>query len=135
MAPKPSPWYWPERKGWYTIVHSQRQFLGDHPAGAAPPQKRKGKWIAPSPILQAFHKLMASKPEPPLPKAGRIAVIEVFDKYLDWCKMHRADHTYEWYHGQIQGFINHSGSLVKQPAADLKPSRPNSSMINNSKRA
>src|SRR5580700_5588818 len=67
MARKPSPWYWPERNGWYTILNGQRQPLGDHPADAPPPVKRKGKWFPPLSIEQAFHALLAAPVTPAAP--------------------------------------------------------------------
>jgi hypothetical protein len=83
MARTPSPWYWPERNGWYTILNGQRKPLGDHPAEAGPPQKRKGKWVAPPSIMQVFHALLSS-PQPksaPAPASGPL-VAEILDKFL-----------------------------------------------------
>jgi hypothetical protein len=82
--------------------HGQRHFLGDHPAEAPPPQKRKGKWVAPPAILQAFHDLLAAPTEPSVstiaqsPSEGPL-VAEILDKYLDWCQKHRGGRTYDWY--------------------------------------
>src|SRR2546423_8185436 len=73
VARKPSPWYWPERNGWYTILNGQRHPLGTHPTNAPPPQRRKGQWVAPPQIQQAFHALLAKPSEMPLaPKAALV---------------------------------------------------------------
>src|SRR6516165_8575375 len=99
MARTPLPWYWPERKGWYTILNGKRQPLGPHPSDLPPPQKRKGKWVAPAAITQAFHALLAepggatktaTNPRPQnVPTPDGLSVAEVLDRYLDWCQKHR----------------------------------------------
>ena len=105
MARKPSPWYWPERNGWYTILNGQRQSLGNHPEDAPPPLKRRGKWVIPSAIEQAFHKLLVtpatSTAPTPVQNQDGLTVAEVFDKYLDWCEKHREPRTFEWYREAI----------------------------------
>lgn len=126
MARLPSPWYWPERSGWYTILHGQRHFLGDHPADAAAPQKRKGKWVAPPAILQAFHALLAAPPEQPVSTidqspADGPPVAEIFDKYLDWCQKHRAGRTFDWYRDHIQDFLNRKPEAARLPVTALRP--------------
>jgi integrase len=128
MARSPSPWYWPEREGWYTIVNGQRQPLGPHPDDAAPPHKKKGKWVAPPAIMQAFHALMARQGEEcpqnaptSTPAPQGITVAEVFDKYLAWCEKHREPRTYTWYRDHIQDFINRKPEAARLPATDLRP--------------
>ena len=84
MARRPSPWYWPERNGWYTILNGQRQSLGNHPEDAPPPVKRRGKWVIPSAIEQAFHTLLVtpSTPSTASPQAQvpcGLTVAEVFE--------------------------------------------------------
>ncbi len=78
MARTSHPWFWEERQGWYVNKDGQRHFLGEHPAGAPPPGKRKGKWNAPPTILQAFHALMARPADAPrspaaLAKSGSLS--------------------------------------------------------------
>ena len=50
-----TPWFREERQGWYVYIDGRRQFLGEHPEGAPPPRKKKGKWNAPQSIVQSFH--------------------------------------------------------------------------------
>lgn len=98
MARTASRWFWQERKGWYVNKDGQRHFLGEHPDGASPPRKHKGKWNTPQPIMLKFHELMAAPPEQPAPKlppSSGPTVPEILDKYLDWCQKHRAGRTYE----------------------------------------
>lgn len=126
MAPTPSPWYWPKRNGWYTILDGQRYRLGDHPADAPPPQKRKGRWVAPTHVSQAFHALLAAPPEEKTtlnPDAQSLGptVAEVLDKYLDWCQKHRSQRTYDWYRDFIQGFINTLRDPTQMAVTNLKP--------------
>ena len=59
MARLPHPWFWEERAEWCVNLNGQRQKLGSHPDGFPAPKKIKGKWNAPLPIMQEFHKLMA----------------------------------------------------------------------------
>jgi hypothetical protein len=90
MARKPSPWYWPERHGWYTILNGQRHHLLDLPADIPPPKKRAGKWVTSPEVDQLFHKLLASPPEEtnvPKMSPGQAApagptVPEILDKFL-----------------------------------------------------
>jgi integrase len=125
MARTASPWFWEERQGWYVNKDGQRHFLGEHPEGASPPRKHKGKWNAPQPIVLAFHTLMAAPLEQTFPKTSPQAdgplVVEILDKYLDWCQKHRAGRTYEWYHDHIQSFLNSLAGAASMPVADLKP--------------
>ena len=126
MARKPSPWYWPERNGWFTILDGKRRSLGDHPAEAAPPQKRKGRWIPPAAIEQVFHALLASPtistvPAPSDLQNASLSVAEVFEKYLDWCKKHRSPRSFEWYKKHIQSFIDFLPDQGARPASSLRP--------------
>jgi integrase len=127
MARKPSPWYWPERNGWFTILNGQRQPLGNHPADAPPPQKRKGKWIAPLAIEQVFHALLAAPaPCDAQPIVATVAstgltVADVYEKYLDWCLKHRSARSYEWYKKHIQLFLDFLPTPAQMPATSLRP--------------
>ncbi len=123
MARKPSPWYWPERNGWFTIVNGVRKSLGDHPAELPAPTRRKGKWLAPAAIESAFHTLLATdakRIEPHIEAATGLTVSELMDKFLDWTQKHKAIRTYEWYRDHLQSFLNHIGTGVSA-AADLRP--------------
>ncbi len=125
MARKPSPWYWPERNGWYTILHGKRQHLADHPADAPPPKKRGGKWIVPPAIDQAFHVLLAMPdPQPPRLAAAPCdspLVSVLLDKYLDWCRRENAVRTFEWYRDHIQHFLDSLPDASTLAVNDLKP--------------
>ncbi len=127
MARKPSPWYWPERRGWFTILHGQRHHLGDHP-NEAPPQKCKGKWVVPPFIDLIFHTLLAKPAEKKASEvvknpgaACSLTVAELLDKYLDWCEKNRAPLTFEWYRDHLQDFLDHLGASAQMSAADLRP--------------
>jgi integrase/recombinase XerC len=121
MARKPSPWYWPERRGWYTILNGQRRRLIDLAPDAPEPKKRGSKWIVPPEVDQAFHALMIQPDEQSQPVApSGLSVVEVFDKFLAWSQKHNAPRTYEWYRDHIQDFINHTAAVVRQPYTELK---------------
>lgn len=120
MARTPSPWYWPERNGWFTILDGKRHSLGDHPADSPPPAKRKGKWVPPASIATAFHALLAGPKHPPAPRIqSGLTVAELFDKFLDWTQRHKAARTYEWYRDHLQKFLDHLGKPLAVDA--LKP--------------
>jgi integrase len=127
MARKPSPWYWPERNGWFTILNGQRQPLGNHPDDAPPPVKRKGKWVIPPTIEYAFHKLLVTPSTAPptvekaTEKATGLTVAEVYEKYLDWCLKHRSARSYEWYKKHIQLFLDFLPDPAMMPATTLRP--------------
>jgi len=124
MARTASPWFWEERHGWYVNKDGQRHFLGEHPEGAPPPRKQKGKWNTPQPILLKFHELMAAPPDKPastLPAGTGPAVLDILEKYLDWCQKHRSDRTYEWYRDHIQSFLNTLPDAAAKEVPALKP--------------
>src|SRR6478672_6039768 len=121
MARKPSPLYWPERNGWFTILDGSRHSLGEHPADLPPPVKRKGKWVAPPAIATAFHALLGKSADS-MRQAHRTAagpsVSEILDKFLDWTQKHKATRTYDWYRDHLQSFLDHLGKTL--PASDLR---------------
>jgi integrase len=138
MARKPSPWYWPERHGWFTIIDSRRHRLLDLPAEAPPPKKRNGRWIIPPEVDQIFHRLMASRiDDEPLERASLASpiddeplerasldsplVAEILDKYLAWCLIHRAQRTYDWYRDHLQNFLRFLPAAGTLKVAALKP--------------
>src|SRR5690349_5015167 len=109
MARKASPWFREDRNGWYVNKGGKRHFLGEHPADAPPPRQnpKTKKWNAPPAIVRAFHELMAVAPARTKPAARHDGptVGTVFEKFLDWCKKHRAGRTYDWYRDHIQDFL------------------------------
>jgi hypothetical protein len=60
-------------------------------------------------VEQIFHSLLAESPKaraaPPAKVVG-LSLAEVFDKFLDWCRLHRAPGTYDFYHHPIQSFLD-----------------------------
>jgi integrase len=120
MARSPSPWYWPQRNSWFTILNGQRHHLGDHPADLPTPTKRKAKWVAPPIICERFHALLGAPKALPARTASGLSVPELLDKFLDWTQKHKAKRTYEWYRDHLQSFLDHLGSRPIA-AADLKP--------------
>lgn len=124
MARIATPWFWEERSGWYVNKDGHRHFLGEHPEDAPPPRKHKGKWNAPTLIVQKFHSLMAA---PDTPASNVVAipagptVAEILDKHLDWCQKHRAARTFEWYRDHTQGFLDSLTDPAHMTVSELKP--------------
>ena len=58
---EPWPWYSSSRSGggWFVKLNGEHHLLGKHPAGAADPEKKNGRWNPPSEIMSEFYKLMA----------------------------------------------------------------------------
>lgn len=50
-----------------------------------------------------------------------ITVASLCEKYLAWCKNHRAPRSYEWYEGHIKNFLAFHGDGHDFPATELKP--------------
>jgi integrase len=116
MRPR-KPWYRASKKKWFVEIDGRKVPLGRHPEGAPPPKKGKNGWNAPSEIMTAFFKLMASDPTI-LPRAEEIKVCQVCDLFLDWSAKHHKPETYAWYLHFLQSFSNLHGLLG---AAELKP--------------
>jgi hypothetical protein len=118
-----TPWFRSERNAWFVCKVGQQHFLGEHPADAPPPRKHKGKWNAPQPIVQAFHRLMAAPPakSPKQPPAAGLSLAGLFEKFLDWSQRNQAAATYEWYRVRIQSFIDHLDQPRLLLAQALKP--------------
>jgi integrase len=108
MARTPSPWYRAERDEWRVIYRGVDHLLGNHPPNFPTPRKQRKRWNVPPPILERFHELIATKPTPALPQQPveeRVAVADVFERFLDWCQKNRSPRTYEWSRNHIQSFI------------------------------
>lgn len=115
------PWFRSERNGWYVCKDGQQQFLGEHPEGAPPPHKNKGRWNAPPAIMRAFHVLMA-EPGQAKPKAATgITVAELLEWFLDWCQKNRAHRTYEGHQERLQIFVKEMPEAVALDALALRP--------------
>lgn len=83
----PQPWYRPSRGVWYVTLDGRQHNLGADKDQA----------------FERYHQLMGMGPEQRL--VGT-TVAEVLDAFLDWCKLHRASRTYDWYRRQLQLFLN-----------------------------
>ena len=125
MARTANPWFWEARNAWYVIKGRRRQFLGDHPAGAPAPRKKKGKWVVPPLIRDRFHELMSARPAPSAPAPPTVpdglSVAEVFDRFLDWCQEHRSARSFEWYRNHIQDFTDSLPDPAGMPVTAPKP--------------
>ena len=127
VARSAHPWFWESRNCWAVILGGQRHVLGDHPAAAPPPRKKKNKWIVPQTIQNLFDTLKVSLRggPPPAAEPARLSVAEVFEKFLDWCQKNRSPRTYEWSRNHIQSFINSLKARKTVPAGfpaeELRP--------------
>ena len=124
MARIATPWFRSERNAWYVCIDGQQHLLGEHPEGAPPPRKVKGKWNAPQPIMQAFHELMARPSAPVVPQTAKgteLTVAELYDRFLDWCQQHRAPRTYTDHRDLIQKFLDESPGVADLSASALRP--------------
>jgi len=83
----PKPWYRPTRGVWYVTVDGRQYNLGPDEDAA----------------FDEYHRLMSSPPE--LRFHGE-TVAEIIDAFLEWCQLHRAPRTYEWYRERAQQFID-----------------------------
>jgi integrase len=113
MAHRPKPFFRSGR-GWFVQLGKTQIKLAGGPKDS---QTETAAW-------ERYHQLMAeNKSATPqtIGKSEGLAVIEVFDKFLGWCKHHREPRTYDWYHDHIQAFIKHSGDLARKPVTELKP--------------
>ncbi len=121
MARSASPWFRDDRRSWYVIIDGQRYLLGEHPSDAPPPRKNnKNKWVVPKVILDRFDDLKvalrAGNPSP-LTTKPPVTVVEVFDKFLEWCQLNRSARTYEWSRDHIQCFCD----FLKAREQPIKP--------------
>jgi integrase len=72
---------------------------------------------------QKFHEIMAGKarqPEQPAPGRRSVVVTEIVNKFLDWCREHRAKDTYDWYAWRLEAFDREVAKGVLT-VAELKP--------------
>jgi integrase len=89
MARLPKPWFRADRQSYYVTIRAVRHDLG--------PEKDEADRL--------FHELMAAKPQVALPPAAEITAAELSDRYLDWCKKHREQRTYDFYLEHLQSFL------------------------------
>ncbi len=118
MAHQPKPFFRTGR-GWYIQLGKEQIKLGTGPKN---PDSEKAAWTA-------YHELMATRgqgtsrsravPTPTTPET--ITVGQVFEKFLDWCQMHRSPRTYEWSKKHIQQFCDRLQIARSMPATNLRP--------------
>jgi integrase len=119
MPHHPKPFYKRKRNAWYVEIDRQQINLGQHPGGLPPPKKRNGRWQPPHEILDQYHALMSRQPEPAPPPAPGDSLVGLIDRFLGWCKEHRAEETYEWYRWRLQLFVDSIDRSLT--VAQLKP--------------
>jgi integrase len=112
------PWYRASKAAWYVELNGKQVRLGPHPASAPPPKRspKTGLWNAPSEIVDAFHKLMATDPAA-CPSPSKLSVAQVCDLFLDHSHKHHAEDTYQGLRYFLQMFCDAHGRL---PAAEVK---------------
>jgi integrase len=115
------PWYRASRDAWFVEIDGRQRPLGKHPKGAPVPKKSEetGRWNAPKPILEAYHRLMALGPAG-LPKKQEITAAHVCDLFLTWSKSHHDERTFAWYSSFLNSFCNCEG-IGSLPASEVKP--------------
>ena len=102
-------------RGWYVQLGKEQIKLANGPQNADTEAQ----------AFTRYYEIMAERgrPKPAAPQIdpATMKVVEVFEKYLDWCQKHRAGRTYEWYHDHLQSFLNHLGAAARMVVTDLKP--------------
>lgn len=91
MGRRAKPWYWAERKGWYSKINGKRVRLGDTKKEATDRLKD-----------------LRQKPER---KLTRYSLALLLDEFIDWAKKERKPTTADWYEIRIQDFLNHVGNI------------------------
>ena len=97
----PRPWYRPARGRWYVTLRGKQHNLGPD----------KGQAIE-------TYKQLIGKAEP-APDPVTPSVVGLIDKFLEWCREHRAAETYEWYRWRLQMFAESIGRELV--VAQLRP--------------
>ena len=111
--PKP---FFRSGRGWYVQIGKQQIKLANGPKNS---QTEAEAW-------EHYHALMTERAGT-TPTSSRttvssgLAVAEVLDKYLDWCRKHRSARTHGWYHDHLQNFVDHLGDNARLPALALRP--------------
>lgn len=88
MKKFPKPWYRPSRGTWFVTLNGQQHNLGADRDKA----------------FEEYAKLLKKPSTAPRQRFTSDSVVAVIDRYLDWCKEHRAAETYEWYRWRLQLF-------------------------------
>ena len=99
MPRQPRPWYRNDRDAWFVTIDGTRHNLG--------PERKTAHDL--------FYQLMAH-PQKRVAPSG--SIVELIDKFLEWCYKHRAADTYEWYRFRLQSFAQTYPGLQ---TSQLKP--------------
>jgi len=96
----PKPFYRKARDSWYVQINGRQINLGKDREAA----------------FQRYHAIMAAPPDDrpthvPGNGAG-LKLTELFDRFLDWVKQHRAPDTYRWYQYRLQRFADRFPDLT-----------------------
>jgi integrase len=89
MKKFPKPWFRPSRGLWYVTLDGTQHNLG-------PDQEQ---------AFEKYKQLLNQPKTAPRSGVSSESVVGVIDKYLDWCKEHRAAETFEWYRWRLQLFV------------------------------
>ncbi|VTS08056.1 tyrosine-type recombinase/integrase [Tuwongella immobilis] len=118
MAHQPKPFFRTARNAWYIQLDGQQIKLAPGPKNST---TEKAAW-------SQFHEIVAqrkislrSNTAQPSDNSAALSVAHLCDKYLDWCKTHRASRTYDGYLWHLQRFIESLPDAISLPATSLRP--------------
>lgn len=103
-------------RGWYVQLGKQQIKLCD---GSKNSDTEAAAWERYH-LVMAERGTMQSVPKTSPQNDGPL-MVEILDKYLDWCKKHRAGRTYEWYRDHIQSFLDSLPDAATMRVTALKP--------------
>lgn len=95
----PKPFYRKQTKAWYVQIGKKQHNLG---------KNKKEAWAK-------YHALMADRQD----IEDDTTVAQLIDRYLEWCKNHRAKRTYDWYAWHLNSLLDSVGCRLK--VRDIKP--------------
>jgi integrase/recombinase XerC len=110
MPHRPKPFFRSARNAWFVQIGKKQNRLVDGPKTA---DSERAAWAA-------FDALLKNQKITTLSPDG-ISIAQLFEKYLEWCKLHREPRTYEGYVWHLQKFCDHLKDTVYDPAVSLKP--------------
>lgn len=109
MAHFPKPFFRAPRKRWYVQINGTQINLGPDKDAA----------------FREYHRIMGAANDDPPPRApandNGLAVAELFDKFLTWCRQHREPLTFEGYRDYVQSLLDHLKDKALLPACELRP--------------
>ena len=95
----PKPLYRKQTKSWYVQIGKKQHTLG---------KNKKEAWAK-------YHALKADRQD----VEDDTTVAQLIDRYLEWCKNHRAKRTYDWYAWHLSSLLDSVGCRLK--VRDIKP--------------